>query len=236
MGCSFLLRRALLPLPIVFIQLGLTSVFYAMSLAFYYYLVIALGWKEFQLRKILLAFHGLPLIVGFTLAFAAIPQYDLMVYVCHLEPASSNGDGELWPILVFVVIPLSIAIVSITGCMTLVYCKVRQQSASSKKWTFGIGSASKMQQAVFWQAFFYVLAFYVTWPPMFAVYLASVDATGPLGLTLLIAFVAPLQGFLNFLGKRFTLVTLCSVVLWLNEIISVPSYPSLCTPQNTELF
>jgi hypothetical protein len=188
---------------LVFIQLGFTSVFYAMSLAFYYYLVIARGWKEFQLRKVLLALHGLPLLVGFTLAFAAIPQYGLMVYVCHLEPPSAFGNGQFWPILVFVVIPLSIAIVSITACMTLVYCKVRQQSATSKKWTLGIGSASKMEQVVFWQAFFYVFAFYVTWPPMFAVYLASIDEKGPFGLTCLIAVLAPLQGFLNFLGEIY---------------------------------
>jgi hypothetical protein len=207
-----------------------------MSLAFYYYLVISRGWKEFQLRKIILALHGFPLLVGFTLAFAAIPQYGLMVYACHLEPPSSNGDGKLWPILVFVVIPLSIAIVSITACMTLVYCKVRQQSTSSKKWTFGIGSASKMQQAVFWQALFYVLAFYVSWPPMFAVYVASVEEAGPFQLTLLIAFVAPLQGFLNFLGKIFTLMDHSCMVLWLNETISVLSCPSLRPPQHTELF
>ena len=37
------------------------------------------------------------------------------------------------------------------------------------------------------------------WPILFSVYLASVDVKGPLGLTLTVAFVAPLQGFTNFL-------------------------------------
>ncbi|CAB9529192.1 expressed unknown protein [Seminavis robusta] len=182
-----------------FIQLGLTSVFYAMALALYYYFVIARGWKEFQLRKILPFLHGIPLLVGFTLAFAAIPEYDSMVYVCHLEPPSSNGDGKLWPVLVYVVVPLSIAIVSITTCMILVYDSVRKRAGASRKWSFGVGNASKMQQAVFWQAFFYAAAFYITWPTMFGVYLASVDENGPLQGSLVIAFLAPLQGALNAL-------------------------------------
>ncbi|CAB9502721.1 expressed unknown protein [Seminavis robusta] len=181
-----------------FIQLGFTSIFYAMSLAFYYYLVIACGWKEFQLQKILLFLHGVPLLVGFTLAFAAIPEYDLIVYVCHLKPHSKT-EGKLWPSLVYVVVPLSIAIVSITTCMILVYNSVRARAGASRKWSFGIGKSSKMQQAVFWQALFYVGAFYVTWPTMFGVYLASIEEDGPLYVSLLIAFLAPLQGALNAL-------------------------------------
>ncbi|CAB9502725.1 expressed unknown protein [Seminavis robusta] len=181
-----------------FIQLGFTSIFYAMSLAFYYFLVIACGWKEFQLQRILLFLHGVPLLVGFTLAFAAIPEYDLIVYVCHLTP-HSDGEGKLWAALVFMMIPLSIAIVSITACMILVYNSVRRRAGASRKYSFGIGNASKLQQAVFWQALFYVGAFYVTWPTMFSVYLASVEENGPLRASLLIAFLAPLQGALNAL-------------------------------------
>ena len=56
-----------------------------------------------------------------------------------------------------------------------------------------------MTKTVFWQCLFYALAFYITWPILFSVYLASVDLNGPLGLTLTVAFVAPLQGFNNFL-------------------------------------
>ena len=52
---------------------------------------------------------------------------------------------------------------------------------------------------MFWQGLFYALAFYVTWPILFSVYIASVDVGGPLGLTLTVSFVAPLQGFNNFI-------------------------------------
>ena len=103
----------------------------------------------------------------------------------------------MWSVLVFAVIPLSGAILAITSAMMLVYHKVRQNALKSSKWKFGVGGASKLEQAVFWQCVFYTLAFYVTWPILFGVYLASVDVNGPLGLSITVAFLAPLQGFTN---------------------------------------
>lgn len=179
-----------------FIQLGFTSVFYNVSLAVYYLLVIAYSWREFQLQKIQVFLHGIPVTIGLGLAFGGIPSYEVFEYGCHLLPPPA---GDLWPVLVFVVLPLGFSIAAITVCMLLVYLKVRQSTAASKKWTFGIGQASAMEQAVFWQCLFYVLAFYITWPIVFSVYLASVDIDGPLALTMTVAFVAPLQGFNNFL-------------------------------------
>lgn len=117
-------------------------------------------------------------------------------YGCHITPPP---DNPLWPVMIFVVVPLGISIAAITCSMLFVYCHVRKQSAASRKWSFGIGRANSLEKDVFWQCVSYVLAFYITWPIMFAVYLASVDIEGPLGLTILVAFVAPLQGFNNFL-------------------------------------
>ena len=61
------------------------------------------------------------------------------------------------------------------------------------------GASGKLERDVFRQCFFYTCAFYISWPILFSVYLASVDVKGPFGLTLTVAFVAPLQGFNNFL-------------------------------------
>lgn len=183
-----------------FIQLGFTSVFYNVSLGVYYALVVAYGWREFQLRKIRLWMHILPLLLGVGLALGAIPSYHWFEYGCHILPTNNI------PVLVFVVLPLGISIAGITASMFLVYWKVRKQSAASKKWSFGVGSASKLEQAVFWQCLCYVLAFYISWPILFAVYLFSIDENGPFGLALTVAFLAPLQGFNNWLvyvrGKR----------------------------------
>lgn len=184
-----------------FIQLGFTSIFYNVSLALYYVLVISHGWKEFQLRKIRLYMHLVPVTVGLVLAFAGIPFYHWLEYGCHIEPFTIDEDeeykGYLWAVLLFVVVPLGLSILTITASMAFVYNSVRKRSAASRKWSFGINKASKLEQAVFWQCLFYVMAFYVTWPIVFAVYLASIDAGGPLWLAITVAFVAPLQGFSN---------------------------------------
>ncbi|CAB9503332.1 expressed unknown protein [Seminavis robusta] len=180
-----------------FVQLGITSIFYNASLSIYYFLIIVKGWREFQLKKIQLYLHAAPLAVGLGLAFGAIPIYHWIEYGCHILPPP---EGKLWHVLLFVVIPVALSILAITGFMLLVYCKVRQQSATSRRWTMGVGQASKMEQAVFWQCFLFMLAFYITWPITFSVYLGDIDdKLDNFGLSLTVAFVAPLQGFNNFL-------------------------------------
>mmetsp|Transcript_18838 Transcript_18838/g.43977 ORF Transcript_18838/g.43977 Transcript_18838/m.43977 type:complete len:363 (+) Transcript_18838:2689-3777(+) len=131
-------------------------------------------------------------------------MYDIMGYGCHLLPYNAEFDeGHLWAILVFVVIPLGLSIVLISVSMLMVYAKVRNQSRASQRWSLGVSRAGALEQQVFWQCLFHALAFYITWPILFSVYLASVDVNGPLGLSITVAFVAPLQGFSN-----------CLVYLW----------------------
>ena len=175
-----------------FIQLGFTSIFYNVSLALYYVLVVAYGWREFHIRKIRLFLHAFPVALGLGLSLGAIPSYHWLEYGCHILPIP---DGDLWSVLVFLVVPLGLSIIVITGSMGLVYYKVRQRTVASQRWSYGVGQASALEKAVLWQCLFYVFAFYISWPILFSVYLASVDAKGPLGLTLVIAFVAALQGF-----------------------------------------
>jgi len=179
-----------------FVQLGFTSVFYNVSLATYYLLVIVYAWREHALKEVRHYLHGLPLAVGLVLAVSAIPVYDWFEYGCHLLPPP---DGDMLPILVFAVGPLGLAIAGIIVCMFTVYCKVRMQARTSRKWSFGVGSANTLETRVFYQSLWYVLSFLVTWPILFAMYLASVEINGPYALTLTIAFAAPLQGFNNFL-------------------------------------
>ena len=125
--------------------------FYNVSLAIYYVLVIRNGWREFQLRKIRWMLQWFPVGLGLGLALCAIPSYDQLEYGCHLLPPP---DGELWPVLTFVVLPLTISIVAISASMLAVYLKVKQRTSASRKWTFGIGQASALEQGVFWQCLF----------------------------------------------------------------------------------
>lgn len=131
--------------------------------------------------------------VGIGLALGALPMlYHMLEYACHILPPP---EGDLWAALVFVVGHIGFSIVSITLSMLVVYYRVRKQSFAQERWR--LGSDNRLLQQVFWQSLFYACAFYVTWSILFSVYLASVDVNGPFGLTMTVAFVAPLQGFSN---------------------------------------
>jgi len=183
-----------------FVQLGFTSVLYNVSLALYYVLVIAFSWRERDLKKSRLLLHGCPLIVGLGLAFGGIPFYDWYVYGCHLLPPPF---GDQWKVLVFAVIPLGFSVFCVTVAMLFVYWTVRKNTRGSQRWSFGVGRQS-MESRVFWQALLYTLSFYITWPIFFSVYIASTDYTRGYdveryALPAIVSFVAPLQGFTNFL-------------------------------------
>ena len=66
------------------VQLGLTSIFYNLCLAIYFYLVIHRNWKESQFQKHLRYIHIAVTIVGFALAFAAIPYFGAQFGTCYL--------------------------------------------------------------------------------------------------------------------------------------------------------
>lgn len=219
-----------------FIQLGFTSVFYNVSLAAYYVLVVAYGWKEFQLRPLRRYLHGIPLLVGLGLAAGGIPSYHWIEYGCHLE---TLPDADLWMVMVFVVAPLGFSILSITLSMLVVYYTVHEQSHQAKKWRLGSSKKKRsvsLEQEVFWQCVFYVLAFYISWPILFSVYLKSIDVGGPIGLTLTVAFVAPLQGKnTNNKPNSFKLHSNLISFFWIPHY-RIQQLSGICTTENQALF
>lgn len=180
-----------------FIQLGFTSVFYNVSLALYYLLVIVYAWRERSLVEVRHYLHGVPLSLGLVLAFSAIPVYDWYEYGCHLLPPPQGSAAAMY---MFAIVPLGVSILAIITCMGTVYYKVRAQARTSRKWSFGVGSSNSLETRVFYQSLWYVLSFLVSWPILFAMYIASVDEKKEsFPLTITLAFLAPLQGFNNCL-------------------------------------
>jgi hypothetical protein len=210
-----------------FVQLGFTSVFYNLSLSLYYVLVIVYSWREHSLRKIRLLLHGCPVLLGVGLALGGLPFYDWIEYSCHLVPPP---DEPIWKVLVFAALPIGISIVTITCAMIRVYWSVRSKSQASRKWSLAFGNTNRLEQRVFWQALLYTLSFYVTWPIVLSVYITSFDVKlDAYGFTLVVAFVAPLQGFNNFLVYvRPKLMRHCQ-----RHAKKPPNGPSLGQPSTT---
>jgi hypothetical protein len=207
-----------------FVQLGYTSIFYNMSLSFYFLLVVRYGMRENQLKKLQLWFHIPALIVGFALAFGGIPFYANDFWGCYIPPPPLVEDYRY--IVIFAVVPICTAIAILTVNTGLVYWAVRKQMIAARKWRINIkpktpslaeslasstnpdasGRSSEMRQTViqkmerqtFWQALFYLGAFYLTWPILVASNLNS-NAGTVYPFMIIVFTLAPLQGFLNFL-------------------------------------
>lgn len=175
-----------------FIQLGTISAYMNISLAVYYYLVIKCGYEERSLMKIRWALFLCPIAVGLAFAFAGIPFYDSLNLWC-------NNTASYWPD-----VPVAISIGLATIIMALVCWDVYSKEKASSKWRPGGGASDGRQSLssqVFWQSFFYLLAFYLTWPFYLALQYAWVrgSALTNYGLVLTAAALVPLQGFWNML-------------------------------------
>lgn len=173
-----------------FIQLGTISAYMNVSLAVYYYLVIKLGYEERRLKKIRWPLFLFPILVGLAFAFAGIPFYDSLNLWC-------NNTASYWPD-----IPVAIAIGLATIIMVLVCWDVYSKEKASAKWRpGGTGGRQTLSSQVFWQSFFYLFAFYLTWPPYLALQYAWAggSALTNYGLVLTAATLVPLQGFWNML-------------------------------------
>ena len=102
--------------------------------------------------------------------------------------------------LVFAVVPISLSILIVSLVMVRMYVWVRAQSWSSNERSLGFGGSAKIEQMVFWQALFYTVSFYITWPIVLCVYVTGWDFEKKnFGFSVVVALVAPLQGFNNFL-------------------------------------
>eukprot|EP00565_Helicotheca_tamesis_P009073 CAMPEP_0185728338 /NCGR_PEP_ID=MMETSP1171-20130828/3716_1 /TAXON_ID=374046 /ORGANISM="Helicotheca tamensis, Strain CCMP826" /LENGTH=823 /DNA_ID=CAMNT_0028397037 /DNA_START=55 /DNA_END=2526 /DNA_ORIENTATION=+ len=186
-----------------FIQMGTISAFMNVSMAIYYLLVITYGWPERRLMNVRLMLFACPIAVGLAFAFAGIPFYGNLILWC-------NNTAPYWPD-----IPVAIAIGLATIIMLTVCWDVYKKEKLSSKWRGGKGSAvsskkrtggggggsTKLSTKVFWQCFFYLMAFYLTWPLYLALqydWANGKDFTN-YGFILTAGTMVPLQGFWNML-------------------------------------
>mmetsp|Transcript_9988 Transcript_9988/g.18140 ORF Transcript_9988/g.18140 Transcript_9988/m.18140 type:complete len:797 (-) Transcript_9988:447-2837(-) len=175
-----------------FIQLGTISCYINVSVAVYYLLVIKMGRTERQMKKARIWLFTCPILIGLTFAFAGIPFYGNTILWC-------NTTENWWP-----EVPVAIAILLATAIMATVCWDVYQKEKASSRWRIsGVeGTArNKLSEQVFWQSFWYLMAFYFTWPPYLVLqYLLASRNTKVFtmyGLILTAGTMVPLQGFWN---------------------------------------
>lgn len=170
--------------------MGTTSAYLNVASALYLFLVIKLSWSDTRLKKIKPWLFICPVIVGMSFAFAGIPFYDNMILWC-------NNTAAWWP-----EIPMTCAIAIATVLMTTICWHVYQEEKVSLTWRLGRNSGSRsMFEMVFWQSFWYLMAFYMTWPPYLALQYLWADgkAFSNYGFVLYAGTVVPMQGFWNLI-------------------------------------
>ena len=180
----------------ILLLIGQTSIYYNMALSFYYLLVICYGWKERQFRRLHKWTHVTVIAVGMSLSFSAYSYVGAQLGICGiLEPPVA---ASLLPAAFFVTIPISIVLLTSTANMIIICWKVYQQQRAVQRWMAESNMA--LTRKVFWQAFWYILAFYITLPCLLLTYNLKFPTRQHYEVNLVfLAFLAPSQGFLNFL-------------------------------------
>jgi len=179
-----------------FVALGNTTFFYNVSLAVYYKLVIVNGWTERRLRKIRSLLIGIPCLFGAIFAFSGLPYYTWSPIICFVNYFPL--EDSLGVTLGFMIIPVSLSILTLTGIMVSIYFSVRTKTRRSSTYQYGTSRSTTVQEKVFWQSLSYVIAFMITWPTiMVGALVAGAKGNLPYWFGLLLSLIAPFQGFIN---------------------------------------
>lgn len=173
------------------IQLGTTSAYTNVSLSVYYMLIIVYGWSEQKMNKYRLPLMLCPIAVGLAFAFAGLPHYDPLNLWC-------NNTANWWPD-----IPVAAAIGLATIIMSTICWNVSSTESKTRKYHTRAGNdgRSSFSSKVFWQSFWYLMAFYLTWPLYLALQYAWAGGTAftRYGFILTAGTMVPLQGWWNLI-------------------------------------
>ena len=195
-------------------HLGMGTIYYNVSLAVYYKLVIVHNWRAERLNKWRIWFHVIPSTIALALALGAIPFYGPFVQYCYVEFSGEDSSNTFYYVVAITLYgPLIISISALTILTLQVLWSVYLNVRRSGRWSFRRRNMSQAQAGsrnnapatqnalvmkVFWQSLWYVMAFYVIWP--YNLWIASAfDSNPAVGYMFVGIFLLPLQGFLNAL-------------------------------------
>jgi len=200
----------------ILVQLAIASNIYNLCLAIYFFLSVRTRCLEEEMKKYEKMMHLAALTFGFGTAIAGIPLklynsagpwcwISSLPHSCGLTKKSDpstciRGKYAYAYRYAFFYFPLWIIILAITVIMTTMACHVRKVEKQTVRYSFSVETRNSLTSKVARQAFFYVIALYLTWGPGSVGRLLETFnvQTSFLGL-LLATFLAPLQGFFNCL-------------------------------------
>jgi len=185
-----------------FIQVGTIALYFNVSIAIYYFLIIQCSWREHRLRKsrVYYMLFIVPIVLGSIFAFAGIPFYDNNVLWC-------NNSWKYWS-----EIPVAVAILVATVIMVnLCWFVYKSESASSRFRRHNQGDRNSLTSTVFKQSLVYLGSFYLTWPAYLAmqIMIANGRAFSNYRFFLYAGTSVTLQGFWNctfHIGMDFQIV------------------------------
>lgn len=199
-------------------QLGVAVPIYTAESALYYFLVVAFGWKERQLKKIEIVLHLIPSALGWASSIVGIAtnSFSASALWCWYSPDATNLRfgfcyGVVWACIFLVCI-----------LMAAMYMKVFMQERKLRKYQHPIvgrkegatitdteqkkknkASASKASASkrIAVQGILYSGSFILAW--LFAswarIYEMANGTTAPFAIQALFTITSPLQGFFNML-------------------------------------
>jgi len=174
-----------------FIQMGMIAAYLNAALSVHYILMLKYGWSEERISKLRPLLLGIPLSIGLVFAFAGIPFYDNVFLWCN------NASASVWPD-----IPMAVAIAFVSIIMAVICWHVYKEERVSMKWRISTRRQNtSLTTKVFWQSIYFLLAFYLVWPPYLALQYTWVSGNGynRYGFILFAGMLVPLQGFWNLI-------------------------------------
>ena len=178
------------------IQLGQTSMFYNLCLSLYFLLVVCFNWKERQIKIWKWVVHGAVLTVGFGMAFGALPFISAQFGVCGILPPLT---ADQWQVSLFYTAPVCIVLFILTAVTVMICLYVYKKHRRVRKWMVESNRKLSLTRKVFWQSFWYVMAFYLTLPCVLVTFYVEYKSQHDFWLLVVAAVLAPLQGLMNAL-------------------------------------
>jgi len=140
--------------------------------------------------------HVCGLTIGLGMSIGSLPYIKPQFGVCGILPPLTSAR---WQVSLFYTAPVSIVLVVLSTTMVSICWTVYIQRMKSSKWVADKKKQLSITRKVFWQSFWYMMAFYVTLPFVLLSFYLEYTSEKHFWIFAGTAILAPLQGLMNAL-------------------------------------